>query len=98
MHAFVLATVLAAKAPLAPPPYACAAGQRTAIASAGRLVPQPLDQMPDAHLMRAVLLTVGPCAAVEERVSDASGARVWRIRPTGVADSRYLVPVVPPAK
>lgn len=94
MHAIVLAAMLAGKPPISPDASACQTAQSVTVAAGKPPAPRSLDQMPDARLMRAVLLTVGPCAAVEERVANGSGARVWRIRPMGVA-SRYVAPAVP---
>jgi hypothetical protein len=90
MIAVVLATALALSPNGAPPAAktACKADQPVAARSDQSVKPKKLGELPNGVLLRAVLLTVGNCPAVEERepTGFASPAWRWTLRTTGGVD------------
>jgi len=100
MHAIVLAAALAAQAPApgSTAPSVCKSDQTVQTSNDHPLAPRPRARMPQATLMRAVLLTVGPCAMVAERIASGFGQTVWRMRPVGDAASQYIAPANADAK
>jgi len=88
MPAFVIAAaIIAAPTPPAgsPPPDACHAAPMTPTQSTAPLRPRKLGDLPDGHLMRAVLLKVGPCSASIVKEPAGFGRGAWRYELSGLA-------------
>jgi len=86
MPALAILAVAVTVAPWPLPAAACGPAPVIQTQSTAPPRPQKLGDLPDGHLMRAVLLKIGPCAMkiVKEPAGWGHGG-VWRYEPDGPA-------------